>query len=142
MGVSTNAILGFGYCWEEEMGKESSMRLFDEHWKEVGEIETRFNVRISTHCSGECPMLYIADAASFALVRRGYPEKVDVLALREAYMARVENGMQRNVVDALSALTALARSCEDEDLRRRGLLNYLEQKGNSTPDWFLCSDWG
>jgi hypothetical protein len=75
MGVSTDAILGYGWASDEE--ESGSFVYNDEFYEVVKFCEKEFGVEIGTHCSGEFPMIYVADAKSLKRAWRGSVVKLD-----------------------------------------------------------------
>lgn len=71
MSQSTDAILFYGYCWDDEYDYEG-----DEFPDEVHEASEP--VQADFHCSDGCPIPYIFITASRTVASRGYPEKVYV----------------------------------------------------------------
>lgn len=71
MGVSTNAILFYGYCWDDQIEE------FD--WDEWEDKLEGLAVDVNTHCSGDYPIPYLAIGESRKVARRGYPEEVKSL---------------------------------------------------------------
>lgn len=125
MGTSTDAILGWGVAWEFEGGLEDS---------DVEEsIAKRFNVEIGSHCSGECPMPFVAVVIRKAW--RGQVVTFDALPeLPEDAEARV-----RGAVTALQEAYALEYTdVTDEEAKALAQEHYAMPE---TLSWFLVSDW-
>lgn len=101
MGVSTNAILAFGFDLGEELPRSlhdpDSEERFDflefirreaglepyqaggditAYLKASDDLEAAFPVDIVEHCSAGCPMYFLAFRGTVQIARRGYPEKV------------------------------------------------------------------
>lgn len=175
MGVSTNAILFYGYCWDEEVpAEEFSQVLCDieedacewsaviakrrgirdpwvdypktddmpyEQSRQIGDqwcaahsselnlwhvaksdIKEEFGCEIDFHCSGECPMPYVAVKESVTCARRGGPEVVDVEMMHKQTIADAEwNAM----LDKFMAELGIAKP-----------------DGQEHPRWWLVSYWG
>lgn len=105
MGTSTDAILFYGYVWDDE-GTDRPWITGDdddddddddeEDWQEryaaargvtrpsesyaeVLDHASRSFCEVGTHCSDSCPMGYVAVKASMRVARRGYPQTVSEL---------------------------------------------------------------
>jgi len=81
MGVSTDALLFYGYCWtEEDSGPE---------WIEGESVPTVRGIQfvVDTHCSASCPMGYVAVKSSLTVSHRGYPSKIRELTTDPAWDA-------------------------------------------------------
>jgi hypothetical protein len=94
MGVSTNAILFYGFLIEEDSDNQEVITMEDgggtdrdnfwarkfnlpeNDWETIYEHQGEYPVRIGTHCSGDYPMYYIAIRASEIVANRGYPEEL------------------------------------------------------------------
>jgi hypothetical protein len=132
MGQSTNAILFWGHCWDEERSApwldEGEEDAGDSDWEdrlatvrgiapprhgypstkdqsdEAQAIRTEFTAfwdakrkaaeqsgcLVDSHCSGQCPMPYVAVAASRIVAARGYPEEVPSLVIGETWRPMLE----------------------------------------------------
>lgn len=55
------------------------------YWKKKDKIAKTSPCEVGTHCSGECPMPYIAVKVSLKLARRGYPEEISSIAVDPAW---------------------------------------------------------
>ncbi len=90
MGTSTDAILFYGYCWDEETDRPWTIGRKDEDeddhpdedwmdryirakgssvddstdWSKKRELALASGCEVSTHCSRECPMPFVAVTAS------------------------------------------------------------------------------
>lgn len=137
MGTSTDAILFYGYCWDEEtdrpwtIGREDEDDHPDEDWMDryarakglivddrtdwskMRELALASGCEVSTHCSHECPMPLVAVTASLIRSWRGHMNEVKSLAVDPAW-------------DRL-----LAEFCEVLGIRTEGL----------RAAWWLVSDW-
>lgn len=79
MGVSTDAILFYGYCWDEEPD-------FDlDYW-----YDFEGPVQRSTHCSAEHPIPYVTVAESRITASRGSPEEVKSLAVKPEWKEQLD----------------------------------------------------
>lgn len=85
MGVSNDAYLIFGICWDEEDHQwpwesdeddEDNVASEDEIMAALEARGLPFGVEVGTHCSANCPMGYVATRSWMAL--RGYPVKLDL----------------------------------------------------------------
>jgi hypothetical protein len=171
MGQSTDAILFYGYCWDEE-----GERLFSEHdgeWPEIialregavnpwdlytssgaeaehsrlplaeqnaafekwkyytgfqakldewyavtKEAESRFSdIKVSSHCSCDYPMPYIAIKSTETTAWRGSPQSINPSSV---------------VSDTADYTDTLARFVEELD---------VDISGAQGPAWFLVSNW-
>jgi hypothetical protein len=108
MGVSTDAVLFYGYCWDEEGVDIFNGALADDtDWEDVvlnrrgvanpwaganrdlldawyvaqAAVREEFGVEVGTHCSGECPMPYLTPAGSARRSYRGHPQAIDPASL-------------------------------------------------------------
>lgn len=122
MGQSTDGILFYGYCWDEEGAElwadgqenedgesedaeeryarligiprptaeyperdnhtpeaERARSAFSDYWDAKGKAVEASGVEVDRHCSGECPIPYVAVTASKTTARRGYPETIKTL---------------------------------------------------------------
>ncbi len=170
MGQSTDAILFYGYCWEEEtsrpwtIGADDDSRdsddwetrlatvenclppsaqyperqvtptrengwsstpkdysaaeqaIIDQHvayWRKKREIAEASPCIVGTHCSGECPMPYVAVRVSQTIANRGYMKEISSLAIDPSWD------------------DALADFCVKLGIR-------VDDK---KPAWWLVSDW-
>jgi hypothetical protein len=158
MSVSTDAILFYGYCWNEEgnllesededgdsewpkvvLRKRGLKSPWDEYtkrcvsateWIKVNRVqldawsdacralEEEFGCDIYRHCSGDCPIPYVAITKARQRVSCGYPEPV---------LART--------LTADSAWAAML----DRFLAELGI---AKPEGQEQPQWWLCSYWG
>jgi hypothetical protein len=116
MGQSTDAILFYGYCWDEEGAElwpegeegereepdarlarlsgveapddayppdtdrsadaERTRKAFSKYWDACREVDERCGVEVDHHCSGDCPIPYVAVKASKTTANRGYPKTI------------------------------------------------------------------
>jgi hypothetical protein len=166
MGVSTNAILFYGYCWTKETSRPweigsdgdaadtddgweeryarakgcvpprdkfpdrvaadgystptdysgAEQAIIDQHetyWGEQRKIVEAATCCIDTHCSGECPMPYVAVKVSRTIARRGYMKEITLLAVNPTWDE------------------ALAEFCASMGIKTAGL----------KAAWWLVSDW-
>jgi hypothetical protein len=131
MGTATNAILFYGYCWEDEASwpwdvDDSSDEDDEEYsWHEryarmkglTDEAARPFIAKepctVETHCSGECPMPYVAIKASTTLAWRGHPQEIRALRTDPAWNKQ------------------LAAFCKLLDINIKG----------KKAAWWLVSDW-
>lgn len=138
MGMSTDAILFYGYCWDEEaewpwrIGRDDDDDddddddwttrysrakgvIIDEgtDWSKVRELAQASGCEVSTHCSRECPMPFVAVTASLIRSWRGDMREVKDLTVDPAW-------------DKM-----LAEFCETLGVRTEGL----------RAAWWLVSNW-
>jgi hypothetical protein len=173
MSTSTDAILFYGYCWEEEtsrpwnIGRDddedgedtddyweeryartkgclppsdkfpdrevaptrengwsstpkdyspAEQTIIDQHrayWEARREIVEAAPCVVDTHCSGECPMPYVAVAASRTISNRGYMSEITSLAVDPTWN------------------DALAEFCAAMSIKTDGM----------KAAWWLVSDW-
>lgn len=167
MGQSTDAILFFGFCWDEEtrypwnIGKDYEEQDDEEdewetryarlkglpepapipdkgidprtgryienytpeeqaivdrrkaYWDEKRKLTETVTVEVDTHCSGECPMPFVAIKASKTRAWRGTPMEITSLEVNPEWEA---------------------------DLRAFCELMGIDVK-DQTPKWWLVSDW-
>jgi len=66
MGVSTNAIISYGYASTEDS---------DNCYDLVDKYENDGDVEVGIHCHDECSMLYVGLRGTVTTASRGYPEK-------------------------------------------------------------------
>lgn len=155
MGQSTDAILFWGYCWDEEMEKpwdpqgedeseedweeryarlagepepkaeypsdgdtsanaEAIRNAYSKHWETKRKLVKAAGISIYSHCSGTCPMPYIAVEESRLCASRGTPEKVGDLSVGADWEQRLR-----------------------EFCHLMGITPPPRQK----PRWWLVSDW-
>jgi len=133
MGVSTNACLFYGICEMDEddwrlpddlagkVGEESEEKMYScyDFWNNItyekqDELEEQLGVCVSTHCSGDYPLMLVAVKKSFIIANRGCPET--------AIMCEITEEDKNN-------LTKMAY-----------ILHILEDKRNF--GWWLASYWG
>jgi hypothetical protein len=139
MGTSTDAILFYGYCWDQEahwpwmIDRDDQDDHPDEDWMEryvrakgmivdgpnrtdwsrMRELTLASGCEVSTHCSSECPMPLVAVSASLIRSYRGRMNEVKELAVDPTW-------------DGL-----LAEFCATLGIRTNGL----------RAAWWLVSDW-
>lgn len=138
MGQHTDAILFYGYCWDVETSEpwnigidgdvDYDATVDDEDWedryvKAVGSKATSWagknkvvvasGCEVSTHCSGECPMPYVAITASKIVSHRGYVTLVKSLAVLPKWDEQLKD------------------FCSKMGITPPGV-----------PGWWLVSDWG
>ncbi len=93
MGTSTDAILFYGYCWDEEarspweIGKDEPSD-DDEYWEDRYAQASGLNgpaepslCTVGHHCSGDAPMPYVAIRSSEIRSWRGHMNDVKSLAV-------------------------------------------------------------
>jgi hypothetical protein len=84
MGVSTDAILVFGFSCGEEGSEENEIvqALYEDEdgWEKIVKLEKRTGAEIVEHCSIGCPMYVIGVKSQQA--RRGYPVAFDPTKLK------------------------------------------------------------
>lgn len=127
MGVSTNAILAYGWADTEE----DTAAIINEEtvpYKVLEECENKFGVTVGVHCSDSCPMLYLADAKTLKRAYRGYPKEL-----------------------SLEDLIAFTNPEGADDKRLRDAIEFLNEhnpdecsriKAPKSFGWFLVSYWG
>lgn len=125
MGQSTDGILFYGYCWDDEKASpwasedgsgqdddqdweeryaaakgivapveeypedkdkspeaEAIRRTFSNYWDAKREVVAASLCEVSSHCSGECPMPYVAVNSSKTTASRGYPQEITSLEVK------------------------------------------------------------
>lgn len=106
MGVSTNAILAFGFdlgdelpealtqmdedadeSWEFEAWLESRLGVANDDYKVRRAAVEAFPFDLVTHCSYDYPMYFLAARGTEQTARRGYPEPV---TMKEATPEQVQ----------------------------------------------------
>ncbi len=109
MGTSTDAILFYGYCWDEESDKPWLIGLDGEDdypdedwidryirvkglavddrvdWSKMHELALGSGCQVSTHCSHDCPMPFVAVTASVTKSHRGHMREVKSIAVDPAW---------------------------------------------------------
>jgi hypothetical protein len=84
MGVSTDAILVFGFSCGEEGSEENEtvQALYEDEdgWEKIVRFERRTGAEIIEHCSTGCPMYVIGVKSREA--NRGYPVAIDPAKLK------------------------------------------------------------
>jgi len=177
MGTSTDAILFYGYCWDEETrypweigtdegaaddddddnddndwearyartkgclppsdkfpertvtptrengwtstpkdysaAERAIIKKHEAYWEKKRKIVEAAPCLVATHCSGECPMPYVAVKASHTICHRGYMEEITSLAVDPDWNK------------------ALAEFCETMGIQIKG----------KKAAWWLVSDW-
>lgn len=156
MGQSTDAILFWGYCWDEEraapwLGEDEAAdadvdweeryakirgvippsadyphnndkseaaevvrAAYSAFWGETREAVEASGCLVDSHCSGSCPMPYVAVAASRTKASRGHPQPIASLDVAPEW---------RGLLDAF---------CRD--------MRITPPEGQQ-PGWWLVSDW-
>ena len=155
MGQSTDAILFYGYAYDDDgatpwgssndeepddedwearyarlrgeaepdvpYGDEKSgvmtpaRELHQAHWARKRALVAACPVEVGTHCSGECPMYYIAKRSTVTLARRGGPARI---------------------------LSLSAPVGADEELHAfMTEMGIAKPPGQEAPGWWLVSDW-
>lgn len=106
MGVSTDAIVAFGFnlgeelpesllatldadeeSWDFEYWVAARLGVADLEWPERRKAVDAFPFEIITHCSYDYPMYFLAASDTTQRARRGYPE---ALAMKEASPEQVQ----------------------------------------------------
>jgi hypothetical protein len=125
MGVSTDAILAFGFDLGEELPEallevlaEDSYFTFEDfvlklaglvapdydkiglpEWDDYRSAKskaiTEFPVEIVRHCSGSCPMYFLSVNGTQQSARRGYPQDVKLVDISEEQLARLKEFCER-----------------------------------------------
>jgi hypothetical protein len=157
MGQSTDAVLFWGYCWDEEQSapwepleddadgaEETASERYARltgvvaphedypaegdrtpvaeairakhatHWQAEGAAWKAARMVVDTHCSGECPMPYVAVEESRTLASRGSPEAIRSLEVGADWRKRLDE------------------FC--------ALMGITPPEGQQ-PQWWLVSDW-
>jgi hypothetical protein len=91
MGMSTDAILFYGYVWEEEQYDEEPI-IPEEALDLYGSDEP---VLAGFHCSSDYGMPYVYVQASHTRASRGYPKTVKSLREREDWDAQLTAFVER-----------------------------------------------
>lgn len=86
-----------------------------DYWEEKRRLLAKSNCVVDTHCSGDCPMPYVAITASHAVAHRGYPNE-----LSNNHMTVMPEW--REQIDSFCQLMGIP----------------IPQ---TEPRWFLVSDW-
>jgi hypothetical protein len=128
MGVSTDAILGWGIAFEEDGGWDYDI---------AKKVEKKFKgVELFTHCSLDYPMMAIGLCVSRA--NRGYPVKLDKI--------EVPKDAAQTVLKALAAYAEALPDGEDEEDEDGRLFSDVKEQISKVTEkdlgWFLCSDMG
>lgn len=161
MGQSTDAILFWGYCWDEEKDSpwardyadedesssddeegaddryarltgivrpkgpypsdsdkspeaESLRSAFSAYWDAARKAWEAVRIEVGSHCSGDCPMPYVAIVESHTKAWRGYPKSIASLEVGADWRKRL---------DDFCALMGIA------------------PPDGQQPQWWLVSDW-
>jgi hypothetical protein len=106
MGVSTDAILFYGYCWDDESSSpwasdddddiddEERWELWEERYARLKGCDPSTDPydfsRVSpcetgSHCSDTCSMPYVAVRASVTIANRGYKQQVSSLKVGRSW---------------------------------------------------------
>lgn len=127
MSQSTDAVLFWGYCWEDETSPyadESDDEADDRHarlsglegaeWKQRMEAREAAGVEVGHHCSDACRMPFVSVTASKTTAWRGSPKAI----------ASLEVGADwREKLDAYCSLMGI-------------------KPPQDAPGWWLVSWWG
>ena len=117
MGVSTDAILVFGFsCGEEGSEDNEKVRAFmdsEDGWEKIEALQRKTDAEIVEHCSTGCPMYVIGTKIDQA--NRGYPVAVNPAKLKATKKD-------------LEAIRALCKALG---------VTFSEKKCK----WWLCSYW-
>ena len=141
MGTSTNAILFYGICWDEEdhiwpwavrygtLPKEMRARLDSEGDAESDEAWLERNLpgsglEIGEHCMASCKMGYVAVSSTSALAWRGGLKKLDLVA--SAHQEYTQEQVWRQKLADFCAVAGY----DFDHLDRMGRVG-----------WFLCAWW-
>lgn len=122
MGVSTDAILGWGYTHFDDGSVEDLVAAntgeeYEDLWDEIQAAERR-GVVIGTHCHYAFPMVFVSIRAAHASARRGNPQELDQHHFEQGNHEEWKVLLQRE-------MEAIGLPIPDEE-----------------PGWFICSDWG
>lgn len=117
MGVSTDAILAWGYAHDDEWSADD-----EDFWENVQRpVEDDFGVDIGDHCSDTCGMPYVAVTESLTKAWRGHPRSITSLEVKPEWR------------EALAKAMAFLKE------KQPGLAELFDGK---EPGWFLVSYWG
>lgn len=96
MGQSTNAVLAYGWAFDEEWdmyGEED-----DDGNTVMDDLEPklkRLGLTLDQHCSGECPMPALIVTASEVTAYRGSPMEIKSLKVGKRWDAKLKEGLAR-----------------------------------------------
>jgi hypothetical protein len=137
MGQSTDAIFGYGICFDAE---ES----FDYDIAERVEKELEeFGVGYCSHCSGDYPMGYLYITSTINKAYRGSPETIDVIECarrQEDFQAQWD----KDLFKAWGVVRAAFRDMDEAQAEEDDCGDEVEDPdfgSNTDPRWFICSDW-
>jgi hypothetical protein len=116
MGQSTDAILFYGYTWQDEDEGNLLDWWYEEAWNKESPIE------IGTHCSAEYEIPYMFVKESESTARRGYPVQIDP--------------------DNVASMTSGKCSDWNKQLDQFIEDNDIDLTATEGPGWFLVSYWG
>ncbi len=116
MGTSTDAILFFGYVWDDDE-VEIPEEVAETYC--YGNVE-KYPVQVGHHCSGDYPMPYIFIAKTQIEAYRGSPKQVPMLTLANKTVAEEKRWVKM-----------LSDFCDEHD---------IEHPDNA--GWHLVSYWG
>jgi hypothetical protein len=68
-------------CPDAEYGDDTKP-IYQAYWKRKREIIEASGCTFGSHCSGDCPMDYVAVVESETTARRGYPEEITSLEVK------------------------------------------------------------
>lgn len=105
MSTSTDAILFYGYVWDEEdkpspwttgvdddrdeedwKTRYGRLKGIDpEDWRALDAIAETSPCLVDTHCMATCPMAYVAVRASLTISCRGFPSEILSLAVEPVW---------------------------------------------------------
>lgn len=115
MSVSTDAVIFYGYVWEDESEDSDALaRLLDIDDKSMG-------VMVDTHCHRDNPMLYICASDSHRVAWRGRPVHLNGEFVRMLGDVATQDRWRGD----------LKQFCDQYDV------DLSEATG---PDWYLVSD--
>ena len=123
---STTAILGYGYVSNEECdyyGNEAATIDASQA------IEEDLGVTIGYHCTGECPMIYVAVKKSVVVAYRGVPASLSSLG------PMYQDVSWWNII----LVEAIERVRRDHASIAKQI--GLDSAAMIGPAWFLCSLW-
>lgn len=85
MSQSTDAVLFYGYCWDDEIDMDEFAPLVARNLHGMSE-----EVLIDEHCSMNCPMPYVYIQQTRVLAWRGRPKEITSLDVSPAWQTLLD----------------------------------------------------
>jgi hypothetical protein len=136
MSTSTDALLFYGICWDEEGhtwpwnredDDDDADQLFDDDLDDE-EREEKYELHFGTHCLASNPMGFAAIPSTFVRSNRGYPVRIDEKSEDRDHLPTAP----KNPLKDWNA--KLKTFCEDYGY------DFDELVEAGRVGWFICSD--